>query len=371
MAYLDSILAQNSSLTHPFNFPILLNPDVPPPQQFKDVLRQLIEDQKLSHGYTPNPGYPHVRQAVANYLGKEPDLNVPADMIIMTVGAAGALSDALKAVMNPGEEILTPAPYFVGYEHYAFIADATIKTVATDARFHLDVSEIEHAISEKTRVMLINSPNNPTGAVYTAQELAELGKVLNRASERYGKRIYLVADEPYRKITYDVSVPSILQAYPHTIVVSSYSKELSLAGERIGYLAVHPEAEDAQLIAAAAAVVNTMLCVNAPSLLQLAVSRLQGVTVDVSIYRRRRDMLCQGLAEIGYEFNVPEGAFYLFPKSPIPDDVQFVNILKDELILAAPGIGFGGPGFFRLSYAVSDSTITGSMKGFKKALQKI
>jgi aspartate aminotransferase len=347
------------------------NPDVPPPQQFKKVLRQLVEDQKLSHGYTPNAGYPHVRQAVADYLGKEHDLIIPADMIIMTVGAAGALSDALKSVMNPGEEILTPSPYFVGYEHYAFIADATIKTVPTDAGFHLDVSAIEHAISEKTRVMLINSPNNPTGAVYTAQELVELGKVLNRASERFGKRIYLVADEPYRKIIYDVSVPSIFQAYPHTIVVSSYSKELSLAGERIGYLAVHPEAEDAQLVAGAAAVVNTMLCVNAPSLQQLAVSRLQGVTVDVSIYRRRRDMLCQGLAEIGYKFNMPEGAFYLFPKSPISDDVKFVNILKEELILAVPGIGFGGPGYFRLSYAVPDSTITGSMKGFKKVLEKI
>jgi aspartate aminotransferase len=347
------------------------NPDVPPPPQFKNVLRELIEDEKLSHGYTPNPGYPHVRQAVADYLGKEHDLNIPANLIIMTVGAAGALSDAFKSVMNPREEILTPSPYFVGYEHYAFIADAPIKTVPSDARFHLDVTAIENAISEKTRVMLVNSPNNPTGAVYTAQELAELGKVLNRASEKFGKRIYLVADEPYRKITYDVSVPSIFQAYPHTIVVSSYSKELSLAGERIGYLAVHPEAEDAQLVAGAAAVVNTMLCVNAPSLLQLAVARLQGVTVDVSIYRRRRDMLCQGLADIGYEFTVPEGAFYLFPKSPISDDVKFVKILKEELILAAPGVGFGGPGYFRLSYAVPDSTITGSMKGFKKAMEKI
>ena len=347
------------------------NPDVPPPQEFKNVLGQLVQDENLSHGYTPNPGYPHVRQAVADYLSKEHDLNIPADMVIMTVGAAGALSDAFKSVMNPGEEILTPSPYFVGYEHYAFIADATIKTVPTDADFHLDVAAIEDAISEKTRVLLINSPNNPTGAVYTAHELADLGNVLNRASETFGRRIYLVADEPYRKITYDVSVPSIFQAYAHTIVVSSYSKELSLAGERIGYLAVHPEAEDAQLVAGAAAVVNTMLCVNAPSLLQLAVSRLQGVSVDVSIYRRRRDMLCQGLAEIGYEFNVPEGAFYLFPKSPISDDVKFVSILKEELILAVPGVGFSGPGYFRLSYAVPDSTITGSMKGFEKALEKI
>lgn len=347
------------------------NPDVPPPLQFKKVLKQLVEDEKLSHGYTPNPGYPQVRQAVAEYLSKEHDIKFTADMIVMTVGASGALNDALKSLINPGEEILIPAPYFVGYEHYAFIADAAIKTAATDARFHLDVSAIEQAISEKTRVMLINSPNNPTGAVYAAQELAELGHVLDQASKKFAKRIYLVADEPYRKITYDVSVPSIFQAYPHTIAVSSYSKELSLAGERIGYLAVHPQAQDAQLVAGAAAVVNTMLCVNAPSLLQLAVSRLQGVSVDVSIYRRRRDMLCRGLAEVGYEFNVPEGAFYLFPKSPISDDVKFVNILKEELILAAPGIAFGGAGHFRLSYAVPESTISGSMKGFKRALEKV
>jgi aspartate aminotransferase len=155
------------------------------------------------------------------------------------------------------------------------------------------------------------------------------------------------------------------------MIVSSYSKELSLAGERIGYLAVNPEAEDAGMVASAAAVMNTMLCVNAPSLPQLAVSKLQGITVDVSIYRRRRDMLCQGLSEIGYEFHVPEGAFYLFPKSPIPDDVKFTQLLKEELILTVPGIGFDGPGYFRLSYAVPDSTITGSMKGFKRALEKV
>lgn len=347
------------------------NPDVPPPPEFKKVLTDLVSDDSLYHGYTPNPGYPHVRQAVADYLSKEHDVNFTPDMIVMTVGAAGALNDALRSLMNPGEEILTPSPYFMGYEHYAFIANATIKTVPTDTGFHLDVSAIDNAISEKTRVMLINSPNNPTGAVYSSEELTELGNVLNQASQKYGKRIYLVADEPYRKITYDVNVPSIFQAYPHTVAVSSYSKELSLAGERIGYLAVHPEAEDAELVAAAAAVTNTMLCVNAPSLLQLAVSQLQGVTVDVSIYRRRRDMLCQGLSEIGYDFNVPEGAFYLFPKSPISDDVKFVGILKEELILAVPGTGFGGPGYFRLSYAVPESTITGSMKGFKRALEKV
>ena len=347
------------------------NPDVPPPAEFKKVLKELVNDESLGHGYTPNTGYPHVRQAVADYLSGLHDVKIPPDLIIMTVGAAGALNDALGAVLNPGEEILTPSPYFIGYDHYAFIAKAEIKTAPSTADFHLDTAAIESAITDQTRVMLINSPHNPTGAVYSAAELAELGRVLEDASQKFGNRIYLVADEPYRKIVYDLEVPSIFKAYPHSIIVSSYSKELSLAGERIGYLAVNPEAEDAELVASAAAVVNTMLCVNAPSLMQHAVSRLQGTTVDVSLYRRRRDMLCRGLSEIGYEFHVPEGAFYLFPKSPIPDDVKFTQLLKEELILTVPGVGFDGPGYFRLSYAVPDSTITGSMDGFKRALEKI
>ena len=347
------------------------NPDVPPPAEFKKVLRELVNDESLGHGYTPNTGYPHVRQAVADYLSNVHDVKIAPDFIIMTVGAAGALNDVFNVVINPGEEILIPSPYFIGYDHYAFIARAAIKTVPTDSDFHLDTAAIESAITDKTRVMVINSPNNPTGAVYSAAELAELGRVLDSASRKFGKRIYLVADEPYRKIVYGLEVPSIFKAYPHSIIVSSYSKELSLAGERIGYLAVNPDAEDAEMVASAAAVVNTMLCVNAPSLSQHAVARLQGITVDVSIYRRRRDMLCDGLADIGYEFHVPEGAFYLFPKSPIADDVKFTEILKEELILAVPGVGFAGPGYFRLSYAIPDSVIAGSMAGFKRALEKI
>jgi aspartate aminotransferase len=346
------------------------NPDVPPPPEFNNILKEMVNDESLNHGYTPNPGHPHVRQAVADYLGSEHGLKFTPELIVMTIGASGALNDAFKAVINPKEEILVPSPYFVGYDHYAFIANANLKTAPTDKKFHLDLASIENAVTDKTRVVLINSPNNPTGAVYSAEELTGLGGVLESASRRFGKRIYLVSDEPYRKIVYDVNVPSVFQAYPHTIMVSSYSKELSLAGERIGYLAVHPEAEDAGLVAGAAAVANTMLCVNAPNMLQLAVAQLQGVTVDVSIYRKRRDMLCQGLREIGYDFNVPEGAFYLFPRTPLPDDVKFVSTLKEELILAVPGAAFGAPGFFRLSYAVPESTITGSFEGFRRAFQK-
>lgn len=346
------------------------NPDVPPPPEFNKVLKELVNSDTLNHGYTPNPGHPQVRQAVAEYLGNEHGVKLTPDLIIMTVGAAGALNAITGALVNPGEEILTPSPYFLGYDHYAFMAGAVLKTAPTDPRFHLDTAAIEAAITKDTRVMLINSPNNPTGAVYSATELAELGEVLQRASQKFGRRIYLVSDEPYRKIIYDGSVPSAFQAYPHTIVVSSYSKELSLAGERIGYLAVHPDAEDAGLVTSAAIMINTMLCVNAPSMMQLAVARLQGISVDVSIYKRRRDIFCQGLADAGYEFNIPQGAFYLFPKSPIPDDVKFLSILKDELILAVPGVAFGAPGYFRLSYAVPDATIEGSFAGFKRARER-
>ncbi len=347
------------------------NPDVPPPPEFEKVLKELVSNDTLNHGYTPNPGHLHVRQAVAAYLGKEHGVELTPDLIIMTVGAAGALNSALGALVNPGEEILTPAPYFIGYDHYAFMARASLKTAPTNAEFHLDTAAIEATITKETRVVLINSPNNPTGAVYTAGELADLADVLDRASQKFNRRIYLLSDEPYRKIVYDGTVPSVLQAYPHTIVVSSYSKELSLAGERIGYLVVHPDAEDAGMVTAAATVINTMISVNAPSMLQLAIGQLQGVTVDVSIYRRRRDLLCKGLADAGYDFNVPEGAFYLFPKSPIPDDLKFMGVLKDELILAVPGTGFGAPGYFRLSYAVPDATIAGSLEGFKRAIQNV
>jgi aspartate aminotransferase len=346
------------------------NPDVPPPPEFKKVLKDLVNDDDLNHGYTPSQGLPQVRKAVADFISSEHGVNLPPEMVIMTVGAAGALNTIFKALINPAEEILTPSPYFVGYNQYSFIAGAALKTVPTDPNFHLDLAAIEAAINEKTRVMLINSPNNPTGAVYSAGELAQLAEVLNRASSKFGRRIYLVSDEPYCKITYGVEVPSVFQAYPHSIIINSYSKVLSLAGERIGYLAVHPDAEDAPLVVNAASVANSMYTVNAPSLIQKAIGKCQGITVDVDIYRRRRDLLCAGLSEAGYEFNIPEGAFYLFPKSPIPDDMEFVNRLKDELILAVPGTGFGAPGYFRLSYAVPDATISNSFAGFKRALEK-
>ena len=347
------------------------NPDVPPPAAVKQTLIELLEDKKVSHGYMPNTGFQHVRQAVADYLNNEYNIKLTPELIVMTAGAAGALNDTLKALINPGEEILVPAPYFIGYNQYAFIAGGNLKTAESLKNFHLDFDAIEKNMNEKTRIMLINSPHNPTGVIYTKNELQKLGSLLEKASKKYGKRIYLISDEPYRKIAYDTDVPSVFDVYPHTIVLTSYSKELSLAGERIGYLAIHPEAEDAAMIAAAAGVTNTMMYVNAPALFQQVIGRLQGITVDINIYKNRRDIFCKGLKNAGYELNVPEGAFYLFPKSPIKDDIKFMEILKEQKILAAPGTGFGGPGFFRLSYAVPDKTIKNSLAGFKKAIESV
>ncbi len=346
------------------------NPDLPPPAELRAALRELACSDTLSFGYAPVAGHLPLREALARRLSGEHGVAVRPELIVMTAGAAGALNDIFRALVNPGEEILTPAPYFLGYDSYAFLVEATLKTAPTDRRFHLDLDAVDRAITPQTRVVLINSPNNPTGAIYSAAEIIGLGRVLADASARFGRRIYLVSDEPYRRITFDTEVPPVMAAYPHTIVVNSFSKELSLAGERIGYFAVHPQAEDAEAIVAAGSTANSMHVVNAPGLLQQAVARVLGAAVDVSAYRRRRDMLCEILSAAGYEFNPPEGAFYLFPKSPIPDDVRFTELLKAERILVSPGRAFGTPGYFRISFAVPDQTILNSRSGFSRAAEQ-
>jgi aspartate aminotransferase len=346
------------------------NPDVPPPEAFHRALRETIGAGPLDHGYAPMVGHLPAREMIARRLRAEHGIDIPAERVLMTVGASGALNDILHALVDPGDEIVTPAPYFLGYENYAFLAGARLVAARTDGRFHLDPAAVAAALTARTRVVLINSPNNPSGAVYTAAELQALGRVLEDASRRHGRRIYLVSDEPYRLITYGTSVASAFAAYAHTVVVNSFSKELSLAGERLGFLAVHPQADDAGAIFDAAAAVNSMLVVNAPSLLQRVVTRAEGARVDIEPYRRRRDLICGILAEAGYEFTDPEGAFYVFPRTPIADDVRFTAILKEELILVSPGRAFGTPGYFRISYAVPEGTIRKSAAGFAAAMRR-
>jgi aspartate aminotransferase len=261
----------------------------------------------------------------------------------------------------------------VEYRFYADNHGGVLKTVATTPDFNLDVAAIGEAITDKTKVVLINSPNNPTGQIYSQESLDALAGLLAEKSQALRRTIYLIADEPYRKIVYDgAAVPSIFATYPDSIVVSSYSKDISIPGERIGYVAVSPRAGYRKEILAGVALTNRILgFVNAPALMQRVVACLQGVSVDISHYARKRDLLCDGLADLGYEFTKPPGAFYLFPKSPIEDDVRFVKSLQEELILTVPGSGFGGPGHFRIAFCVDDKTIVNAMPGFKRAIEKV
>ncbi len=349
------------------------NPNVPPPDIFEKTLRDIIESGAArDHGYMPNTGYPFVRQAVAEYVGQEQAAGVAADDIIMTCGAAGALNATFKALLDPGDEVITPAPYFVEYNAYADNHGGVLKTAATHADFTLDLDALAAAVTERTKIILINSPNNPTGQIYDAASLSALGRLIAERSAALKRTIYLVSDEPYRKIVFDgARVPGIFTACPNSIIATSYSKDLSIPGERLGYIAVNPAIDDRKNLLAALALTNRILgFVNAPALMQRVVARLQGASVDVTEYDRKRKLLCKGLADCGYDFVTPPGAFYLFPKSPIPDDVAFVKTLQEELILVVPGTGFGGPGHFRISYCVDDGTITGAMPGFKRAIEK-
>ena len=350
------------------------NPDLSPPPEFQKTLVELAQkDSPGSHAYMPNGGYPFVREAVAARISIEQGVTLSADEMLMTCGAAGGLNVTLKALLDPGDEVIILAPFFVEYKFYVDNHGGVSKVVSTDNSFDLDLGAIEAAVNEKTKAIIINSPNNPTGQIYSQESLAALGKVLAAASKKYSSTIFLIADEPYRKIVFDNNdVPSIMQAYPNSIVVSSYSKDLSLPGERIGYIALHPEIDEKLPLVGALTLANRILgFVNAPALMQRVVAELQGASVDNSIYTRRREVFCKILADTGYEFMPPKGAFYVFPKSPIADDVDFVSRLQDQKILAVPGKGFGAPGYFRLAFCVEDSVIGRSAEAFRKAMESV
>lgn len=349
------------------------NPNVPPPSVVKQKLIEIVtRDEAGMHGYMPNAGFPEIRSALSAYLCGEYCVSLAADHVIATCGAAGALNIIFKALLDPGDEVVVPAPYFVEYGFYADNHGGTLKAIPTLEDFHLDLPAMTDAIGPRTKIVLINSPNNPTGQVYSEQELAALAEILRSKNAQFGRTIYLVSDEPYRKIVYDgCCVPCIFQFYQNSIIVSSSSKDLSLPGERIGFAAVYPEAEQINELMGALTLANRILgFVNAPGLMQRLVGELQGVCVDVEIYRRKRDRLVDGLKAAGYSLTVPAGAFYLFPKSPLNDDVAFVRLLQEENILVVPGTGFGRPGHFRIAYCVDDATIERSLPGFQRALER-
>jgi aspartate aminotransferase len=349
------------------------NPNLPPPEKFNEVLRDTVDSCGLGdHCYMPQAGYPQVCVSVAEYLTEEQGVTMSCDDVIMTCGAAGALNVVFKALLDPGDEVLTPTPCFVEYRFYADNHGGVLKMVGTRPDFTLDLDAIADAITAKTKIVLINSPNNPTGQIYDKASLDALGKLLEQKSGQFGHIIYLVSDEPYRKIVFDdARVPSIFRSYAQSILATSYSKDISIPGERIGFAAVNPGATHKKELMAGMALTNRILgFVNAPALMQRVVACMQGMSVDINEYKRKRDIFCEGLADAGYTFTTPPGAFYLFPQTPIADDVAFVKELQKELILVVPGSGFAGPGHFRIAFCVNDQTIVKALPGFKRVMQK-
>jgi aspartate aminotransferase len=347
------------------------NPNVEQPHEFKHELINLAaEIIPLKHGYMPQAGYQETRQAIAQKINRTTGLKISADHIVMSCGAGGALNVILKALLDPGNEVIVLKPFFVEYPFYIENFGGVVKYVKTKTDFSFDIAAIFKVINKKTKAIIINSPNNPTGKVYSKKNIADLAELLKEKGRAYNKLIYLISDEPYAEIVYDsTTVPSLLKAYPNSIIAYSYSKTLSLPGERIGYIAVNPKIHEADdLISALILCTRILGFVNAPALMQRIVARLQDVAVDVKVYQKKRDLLCAGLAKAGYKFEKPQGAFYLFVQSPIPDDVEFVKILLQKNILVAPGSGFGGPGYFRIAYCVDDATIINSMQGFAEAI---
>ncbi|MDR0322101.1 MAG: pyridoxal phosphate-dependent aminotransferase [Treponema sp.] len=352
------------------------NPDIEPPAAFHELFVKLAqEDEKGSHGYMPNAGYANVREALAKKVCREQNVKVDGSYIVMASGAAGGLNVVIKTICNPGDEVIVSRPYFMEYKAYTTNHGAKLVEVDSTEDFDLDLSAIGAALNEKTAAIIINSPNNPTGKIYSAASLASLASLLKEHGKKTGRLPYIVSDEPYREIAYTGEVPPILSCYSEAIVVSSYSKSLSLPGERIGFIAVSPEisAKD-DLVNGLIYATRILGFVNAPALMQKIVGSLTEARVDVSIYEKRRDAFMDVLNEAGIEYALPQGAFYLFCKAPKrangeSDDKAFVEHLKKHLILGVPGSGFGKQGWLRFAYCVDEKIISASKTAFKEAMK--
>lgn len=344
------------------------NPVIEPPTEVQTALVQAAKDISPGlHRYMPNAGFQDVRAAIAETLSSECQVSLSANDLVMVCGAAGGLNITLKTLLDQDDEVLIFAPYFVEYLFYADNHGGKAVAVKTHDDFTLDIDALKDALSEKTKAVIVNSPNNPTGVVYSREELKQLADVLKGHSEKTGKTVYLISDDPYQKITFDgVEAANILEFYENSIYITSHSKDIALPGERIGFVAVHPKCQDAGNLMAGLIFSNRVLgFVNAPALIQRVVKNVQGVTVDVEQYKKKRDFLYGELTRIGYDVVKPQGAFYFFPKSPIDDEVEFAKKLAEKKVLVVPGRGFGCPGFFRISYCLPDSVIEGSIAGFE------
>ena len=348
------------------------NPDLPAPPAVVKAMHDLAahSGEPLFFGYMPNGGYPWAREALAAYLSQEQNIKLAGHEVILTCGAAGGLNALFKAILSPGDEVLAPAPYFVEYGFYVGNHQGVFKSVPSlPLSFQLDLAAIEAAITPHTRAIIINTPHNPTGQVYAKDSLKQLGDLLASKSAKYGRPIFLVSDEPYRFLTFDgISVPALLPVYEYAVVAGSFSKSLGLAGERIGYLAISPHMPGKERLEAALMMTNRILgFVNPPAVGQHLMTAALGSQVDAGIYLRRRNAMAKVLREAGIAFAMPQGAFYFFPQAPGGDDKAFVARLVDELILAVPGSGFGGPGHFRLAFCVDEQVINRAGPGFARA----
>ncbi len=348
------------------------NPILEPPDEFFAELRRIADDPAPGmHRYMPNSGYPETRAAVAAQLAEETGLRFTADELIMTCGAGGALNVVLKTLLDPGDEVAIFAPYFVEYFFYADNHGGVCKVVPPVEGFLPDMDALADTITERTRAVLINSPNNPTGVLYSEETLARIGEIIREKEREFGTEIFLVSDEPYRRLLFDgLEYPHIFHHHVRSIVATSHSKDLALPGERIGYIAVHPDyADGVELMDGLVFCNRTLGFVNAPALMQHIVAKLQSVTVDIGEYQSKRDFMYDTLTDIGYDVVKPQGAFYMFPKSPMEDDVEFVAELQKRNVLVVPGRGFGMPGYFRISFCVTDETLSGSIPGFREAFE--
>ena len=347
------------------------NPVIEPPAEFKEELRRLASEPMAGmHRYMPNPGYMETRQAVAESLSGETGLPFGGGDIVMTCGAAAAANVVLKTILNPGDEVIVLAPYFFEYLYYIDNHDGVAVVVNTTDRFRLDLTTIEQAVTPRTRAIIVNSPNNPSGVVYSPDEIAGLAELLQRKQSEHGTEIFLISDEPYKRIIFDgMDFPQIVPSFDNSIIVTSHAKDLALPGERIGFIAINPNYQEKEELAGGFSFCNrTLGFVNAPALMQHVVRNLQGVSIDPDYYQRKRDFMHTALMEMGYDTVKPEGAFYLYPKSPIEDDVAFTRELLQSNVLVVPGRGFGTPGHFRISYCVEDWVLEGAVDGLAKAV---
>ena len=352
------------------------NPSVPAPEELNRAVKDILDEEPsiFVHGYMSNAGYEDVRATIAGSINRRFGTSFNQSNIIMTVGAAGGMNVIFKTILNPGDEVLTFSPYFVEYNSYVSNYDGKLVAIDPDTEtFQANIEDLERKITPKTKALIINNPNNPTGVVYSEETIKKVAAILDAKQKEYGTEIFIVSDEPYRELAYDgVEVPYITKYYNNTIVGYSFSKSLSLPGERIGYLVIPDEVDDAEQMKTAAAIATRALgFVNAPSLMQRAVARCIDAKCDVDSYNRNREALYNGLVKLGFECIKPQGAFYLFVKSPVPDEKEFCNVAKKHNVLLVPGSSFKCAGYVRIAYCVSYDTIVNSLPRFAEIAQEM